>query len=501
MAMRLSQKRSETVTPHSAPNLAYARPFVVQRQSEDREQALPEAGVSLLNNRYEVGATPNYQPGWIARAQAASQAKAAIGIQRKLAIGQPNDKYEQEADSVAEQVMSMPDAKPSVQREGMPGEEEEVQTKSLGSIQREMMPEEEEEIQAKPLSATITPLVQREAIPEEEEEIQAKGSSSGGVEAGGDFERRLGSSKSGGSPLPEDVRGFMEPRFGADFSGVRVHTGSEAVQMNQEVGAQAFAHGLDVYYGAGKGPGKDALTAHELTHVVQQAGHMQRRIQSPNAVYITEPIIQRDASTTNSNQITWPTLEARLQNSNRGREALQIKTQYSVPIQWRTTLAAASFSPDTKICYLNPTQKLDVLASYFVHEMNHAKMFHTNQSANAKQLDEKTFVEKMLNEEIAGTINQFESGLELNPSGAPSNYAPGEDLYRSAYKFKKDQTLAAGKSAQEAHLAGLLNGRRMVRFLIKPTDGTWPRLAPSRLESYEMMYKREWRSTNRNKTP
>jgi len=68
------------------------------------------------------------------------------------------------------------------------------------------------------------------------------------------------------------VRAFMEPRFGADFSSVRVHTGGEAVQMNQDLGAQAFTHGSDVYFGAGKDPGNNELTAHELTHVVQQTG-------------------------------------------------------------------------------------------------------------------------------------------------------------------------------------------------------------------------------------
>ena len=67
----------------------------------------------------------------------------------------------------------------------------------------------------------------------------------------------------------------MEPRFGADFSSVRVHTGSEAVQMNRELGAQAFAHGSDVYFGAEKSPGNNELTAHELTHVVQQTGVVQ----------------------------------------------------------------------------------------------------------------------------------------------------------------------------------------------------------------------------------
>jgi hypothetical protein len=261
MAMRLSQKRSDTsALQTSAPSQTYARPFVVPTQmQEEGVQAAPEQGVSLLNNRYQVSATPKYQPGWIARAQGASQPKG-LGVQAKLTIGQPNDRYEQEADRVAEQVMGMPDAKPAVQRQGLPGEEEELQTKSLGGA------------------------IQREVMPDEEEEVQAKRSSGSDLEAGADFESRLGSSKSSGSPLPEDVRSFMEPRFGADFSGVRVHTGSEAVQMNREVGAQAFAHGQDVYFGEGKGPGKDALTAHELTHVVQQTGQIQ-------------PLIQRDIST------------------------------------------------------------------------------------------------------------------------------------------------------------------------------------------------------------
>jgi len=105
-----------------------------------------------------------------------------------------------------------------------------------------------------------------------------------GNQASGDLESRLNASKGGGSPLSENVRGFMEPRFGADFSGVRVHTGGEAVQMNQELGAQAFTHGSDVYFGAGKSPGNNELTAHELTHVVQQTGakQIQRKAEPTN---------------------------------------------------------------------------------------------------------------------------------------------------------------------------------------------------------------------------
>ena len=87
-----------------------------------------------------------------------------------------------------------------------------------------------------------------------------------------DLESRLSQSQGSGSPLPDEVRGFMEPRFGADFSQVRVHKGGDAMQMNRELNAQAFTHKQDVYFGAGKAPGKNALTAHELSHVVQQSG-------------------------------------------------------------------------------------------------------------------------------------------------------------------------------------------------------------------------------------
>src|SRR5215471_17728519 len=57
-----------------------------------------------------------------------------------------------------------------------------------------------------------------------------------------------------------------------DFSQVRVHTGSDAIHMNRDVGAQAFPHGSDIYFGEGHCPSNLELTAHELTHVVQQTG-------------------------------------------------------------------------------------------------------------------------------------------------------------------------------------------------------------------------------------
>ena len=80
----------------------------------------------------------------------------------------------------------------------------------------------------------------------------------------------------GGAPLDAATRAQMEASFGHDFSGVRVHTGARAASASQAVGAQAFAVGSDVVFGAGQYDPSSArgqhLLAHELTHVVQQGG-------------------------------------------------------------------------------------------------------------------------------------------------------------------------------------------------------------------------------------
>jgi hypothetical protein len=174
-----------------------------------------------------------------------------ISLQPKLTVGAADDPHEQEADRVARQIMSIPEAS-SV-----------ISTRT--AIARAALPE------GLPEKKTA-----EEDIPEEEEvkSVQASpaGSLANSFEAGEDVESRLNRSKGGGSPLPDAVRTFMEPRFGMDFSQVRAHTGSDAIQMNRDVGAKAFTHGADIYYGADSSPDNLELTAHELTHVVQQTG-------------------------------------------------------------------------------------------------------------------------------------------------------------------------------------------------------------------------------------
>lgn len=204
-------------------------------------------------------------------------------FQPKLTIGQPGDKYEQEADRVADSVMAMPvpTAQPKIQRQS---EDEELQTKFSDSIPPsiQLQVEEEEQVQAK--VDALAPLIQRQEASQEDEQLQTKplqqeSAPTNSTQDSPTLESRLTAQQGSGSPLSKEARAFMEPRFGADFSQVKIHTNSSAVQMNKELSAQAFTHGNDIYFGAGKyNPGTSdgkQLLAHELTHVVQQTGAKQ----------------------------------------------------------------------------------------------------------------------------------------------------------------------------------------------------------------------------------
>ncbi|MCK4858061.1 MAG: DUF4157 domain-containing protein [candidate division Zixibacteria bacterium] len=211
--------------------------------------------------------------------QAVSRLMKSRALQAKLRIGQPGDVYEQEADRVADEVMRMPELRVLRQVEEEEEEEEElVQTKPIAE---QIMPlvqrweEEEEKIPTKPLAEQITPLVQRQVEEEEEEEIlQTNQVSNHTPEVTTDLESRINSLKCGGQPLPETVRTFFEPRFGYDFSQVRMHTDTGAAKSARVLNARAYAVGRDIMFGSGQyapeTSGGRRLLAHELTHVVQQ---------------------------------------------------------------------------------------------------------------------------------------------------------------------------------------------------------------------------------------
>ncbi|WP_246561309.1 DUF4157 domain-containing protein [Geobacter grbiciae] len=174
-------------------------------------------------------------------------------IQPRLVVGASNDAYEREADQVADAVMRMPDG---AVFPGLTGRENDaVQAKSAG--------------EAAPIAGEL---------PEEEEEklVSLKADGDGEVPLSGELDERIRALEGGGVPLGEGERAFFEPRFGADFSQVRIHTGSAAEETVRSLNALAFTFGQDIVFGAGHyAPDTAAgrqLLAHELVHTVQQNG-------------------------------------------------------------------------------------------------------------------------------------------------------------------------------------------------------------------------------------
>ena len=196
-------------------------------------------------------------------------------IQAKLTISQPDDKYEQEADRVADEVMRMPE--PVVQRQS---EDEERK--------------QEEIIQRKTLADKITPLIQRRiaATKEKKRQIQTK-SNRQPQQVTPHFESGLNTLGTG-QPLPKETRAFFEPRFGRDFSSVKVHTDSRADQLVRSINARAFTRGNDIVFGTGEyRPGSlegKMLLGHELAHVVQQNQIISSVLQRKHIDIFTEKI-------------------------------------------------------------------------------------------------------------------------------------------------------------------------------------------------------------------
>ena len=161
--------------------------------------------------------------------------KKKLSMQRKLMIGATHDPMEHEADRVADQVMRMPE----------PG------------LQRQANSERDEAfLQAKPV-------IQRKSFATQDSETAPPNS----------VHELL---RSPGQPLGTAERHFFEPRFGHDFSQVRVHTNALAGESARAVYARAYTVGGNIAFAEGQYSPSTAegkrLLAHELTHVVQQGG-------------------------------------------------------------------------------------------------------------------------------------------------------------------------------------------------------------------------------------
>lgn len=176
------------------------------------------------------------------------QIQSKTEIEPKTGVEKPTETIQAKKESTAVESTKI-NLKPTVQLKV----EEDVQSK------------EEEDVQAK----------------EEEQKMQMSTSGDANPSDNSNLESNLNSTKGSGSMLPTTTKTEMESGFGADFSSVKIHTDSKAVQMNQQLGSQAFATGNNIYFNEGKfSPNSQSgkhLLAHELTHTVQQGASTVRK--------------------------------------------------------------------------------------------------------------------------------------------------------------------------------------------------------------------------------
>ena len=191
-----------------------------------------------------------------------SNAISTSPVQAKFRVGQANDPLEQEADRVADAVVSKknnPDGlenhrnAPAIQRLCKDCEEEEVQLKHNYNTDQ----------QHRNFAAGPPPLGQ-------------------------------------GQPMSDTMRSYFEPRFGVDFSNVRLHRDSETAQYANSINARAFTYANHIgfannEYGTSESGKK--LLAHELTHVIQQShrqqtGDIQRDLARPPRPGRSRPLVE-----------------------------------------------------------------------------------------------------------------------------------------------------------------------------------------------------------------
>jgi hypothetical protein len=196
--------------------------------------------------------------------QALSRLLQTKRIQAKLAVSGADDAYEREADRVADLLENPTIVKPS-------------SVTSQTVVQRKCADCESEE-HLLPVASRDDEQPARDTV---DGMIQTKGKNDGGHDAS-NVESTLKSASQGGRPLDAGIRSTLEQRMGTDFSAVKIHTDATAAQMNRELNAQAFTHGVNIFFDEGKyDPNSTSgrrLISHELVHVVQQGGSVESKL-------------------------------------------------------------------------------------------------------------------------------------------------------------------------------------------------------------------------------
>ncbi|MGB4850375.1 MAG: DUF4157 domain-containing protein [Saprospiraceae bacterium] len=200
-------------------------------------------------------------------------------VQMKLTVNQPGDKFEQEADQMANRVLQEPT--PLVKNDKM------LPASSGSKIQKKAL--NEEKVQKAEMKDDK---VQKAEMKDDKVQKKESGGTNG---MSAQTQSAIQNKTTGGQPLSNDARSYMEPRLGADFSNVRVHSDTDSAGLSNQLSARAFTYQNHVFfsrdqYQPGTSEGKQLL-AHELTHTIQQ-GHSPQQSTAVSTTSST-PQVQR----------------------------------------------------------------------------------------------------------------------------------------------------------------------------------------------------------------
>lgn len=185
------------------------------------------------------------------------QTVAPIQLQSSMKVSSPKEPAEKEADATAKKIMRMAIPESSIAY---------VKTDKGGVFRSPY------------ISRFANSGIFTQPKKQEDEKIQRK--AEGLPNVASNVAADIQSSMATGSPLPLSIRRFMEPRFQANFSNVKIHTGDKSAKLNRQLNAQAFTVGNQIFFGKDKfqpeQPEGKELIAHELTHTIQQGAAIQR---------------------------------------------------------------------------------------------------------------------------------------------------------------------------------------------------------------------------------
>lgn len=270
--MRAPAPLGRTAAPPLASLAAIPAGPAVQRQCDSCDTEDKEPGLQRRLNAAASAASVQRKC-----AACEHEEQEETGIQPRLEVGPVGDRYEMEADGIAERVMAMRD----------PAAEPADTLSAAGIVQRAC---------SACSSLRDEPRARRMATPastKEEDIVRARrdGGSESIAASDGELTR-------GGSALPAATRSFFESRMGRDLGDVRVHQGGDAQAKNDSISARAFTYKNHVWLGSGESAAPSFTMAHELAHVMQQTapgpiGPQRRAAGEASALAALEEPVQR----------------------------------------------------------------------------------------------------------------------------------------------------------------------------------------------------------------